>query len=1206
MPMSSAEIAAANNAFQQQAMQQAAFAQYGGQGPGIYGGGAAGGMEGERFMGGAMSRAGAIGAPVMMGAAALMGMDPVSLGLKTGIGAYGAGMGVGGAAMAAGAVMLPAMAFGAAAQHVGQQVFQGAQQAMALNSTLRGSYNFQNRAGGAGFERGEMVQISDMVRSMSESYGQGGEVTGFRELTQLAGKMGQMGFAQGVRDVKEFSTRFKEMVTSLKTMAKDLNTTLEGAMEFAAAAKQSGIFGMKGMQQFTHATILGAAATGFAVSEFTAAAQTGAQISRSVGGLGRQGAGAGIATMNQIGMAMKTGVLSEEDIYNATGLTGAEGRQAYASSQLQRAGNFYQSGRGRRMLASMAGKNGQLDEVGVQELLAGGMGISETMSRDNKMKSTVGRANFIRNEGRLRGAAMERLGGLGPVMQMKQWMESKGINLAIDSDRAALFLQRQMGLGRDEADDVMKQMQNLPQQLAELRVSQENKGISDDIGVRNKQKGIEGIKNRFEQAKNEVNNKFQKVGAAIFDEGSRQLDEFFAHLSGRYTETMNDRADKAYRAYMSGNQSSFKSAFGAGAGGLSMRTSAGSFADFSRGSVSNGGAEDPLARLLYGESMQSKYEKAGFSFAGVGKMVPGAAQDSAMRARMAEIERMSAAANGRPSADLIALGAKNSSWMNKFYAQSLGGLGGDERLNRIEEEFHTRAAAGDKGAIEVVAKLDAAKGNSAVRARIIAGVEESAGVSESARLGKGGFLDAGAGKLGGTQETRSAYQRRMALALGIGNDIMSKGLGDIWHDTFGGGQVAKLAAAGTLLDSPDMQDMQRDMFSSDKRTRAAAMHRVSDELNKLNAKGVEQTDSVKGQKAVYQSMLAVQEMQDAGGAITEEKAAEILKRNGLSQGNRTARETLQGMADVHTGGGAALGNAKAAAQYAGARAADELSSMTKMGIASIEVDSKTGKQGVRISAATKENLSKIKGGTQALMLAMSSLNAETEYGTGDPREKMRNIAAKRMEESQAMAGMSDEDVEKMSTAFAGTDIGRRYAETGAGRKRISMGLKRGGAAGGIGAGLGLTLSNEEKKVFNAKSAKGDEAYRNQLEQMEGLLEKELSVSGTKDEGLKSAIKNYAIYTKAGDVKHGEEALKTIESNEEVQKAQKEKNMAQQEAADPLQAAVKKNTEEMAGYLKQLTEKGVRVSNPDDIGKKKDDPENKNSPTPDKNAGASGR
>jgi hypothetical protein len=74
----------------------------------------------------------------------------------------------------------------------------------------------------------------------------------------------------------------------------------------------------------------------------------------------------------------------------------------------------------------------------------------------------------------------------------------------------------------------------------------------------------------------------------------------------------------------------------------------------------------------------------------------------------------------------------------------------------------------------------------------------------------------------------------------------------------------------------------------------------------------------------------------------------------------------------------------------------------------------------------------------------------------------------------------------------------------------------------------------------------------------------------------------------------------------VHKAQKEKNMAQQEAADPLQAAVKKNTEEMAGYLKQLTEKGVRVSNPDDIGKKKDDPENKNSPTPDKNAGASGR
>jgi hypothetical protein len=1207
MPYSSMEIAQMNGAFQQASMQQQQYSGMIGQGYGggsIYGGG---GAMGDRIAGGAMSRAGAVGAPLMAGAAGLMGMDPMSLGLKAGIGAYGAGAGLGGAAMAGVGVALPAMAAFSAASYGGHQIMEGANQQAGLNNTLRSSYNFMNRGGGSGFQRGEMTQIGEMVRGMSENFGPGGEVTGFRELTNLAGKMGQMGFAQGVRDVKEFSTRFKEMVASLKTMAKDLNTTLEGAMEFAAAAKQSGVFGMRGMQQFTHAVIGGAAATGLAVSEFTGMASIGSQISRSVGGLGRQGAGAGVTTMNQIGMALKTGVLSEEDIYNATGLTGAEGRQAYASSQLQRAGSFYQSGRGRRMLASIAGKNGQLDEVGVQELLAGGMGISETMSRDNKMKSSVGRANFIRNEGHLRGAAMERLGGLGPVMQMKQWMESKGLDLSIDNDRSSLFLQRQMGLGRDEADDMMKQMQNLPQQLADLRVSGENKSLSDEIGQRNKQRGIEGIKGRFEQAKTVVNNKFQKIGADIFEQGSRALEEFFMHLSGQYTEAMNTRADAAYRSFMSGNQGAFNRTFGAGGGGLMMKRSAGTWDEFTAGSggaSSRGGffSQGPIeqaARFLFGgESMSSKYEKAGFSFAKVEAMESGAAQDKAMRARMNEISSMERSANGPVSADLVALGKQNAGWMNKFYAQSLGGVSGEDRMNKIVEEFGTRAAGGDKDAAAAYAKL---KGASSVeRARIIAGLEGGGGVTASAHLGKGGFLSAVFGDLGGAQETHEMYQRRMAEQLGIT------------------GRAA--VGAGALLDSGDMRSLQRDLFSKDKSTRDAATKRALDSVNDLQAKGVEQTAGTAGQITVNKTALAAQEYEDKGGAnITEADAQKILTGYGLKVDYTkekgflsdqvrllTAKETLAKLHAAHTAGGGADQDVLDAARQAKPRARAELDSMSKMGIATY--DEASGK--VRISAATKESLSKINGGTRALMLAMSSLQAETQFSDTDvktDRARMQNIEAKRMEESNFMAGMSDEDVKKMSIAGAGTDVGRRYAETAAGRGRITKGLQRGGAAGGIGAGLGLTLTDEEKKVFNAKDAKGREAYQAQMQQMEGLLEKELlGDKGTKDEDLKRKIQSYAGYMRSGDVKHGEETLKSIQGNEEVQKAARDKRNAQSEAnEEPWQTAIKENSKKQADSLDKIAQRGIRVMNVDEF-KKVQEAEAKDPPTQDKNAANSGK
>jgi hypothetical protein len=252
MPMSSSEIAQLNGAYAGMAMNQQAYAQQIGQGGNVYGAGYQG-QGGDRAMSSVMNTGAAVGAPLAAGAMGLLGLDPMSIGLKAGMSAFGAGAGFGGAAMAAGTVALPAMALGGAMKYAGGQMMTGAQNQMGLNNNLRSGFNFRSSQGGQGFNRSEMTSIGEAVHEMSQQFGPSGEIASFRELSGLAGKMGAMGFAQGVKDVKDFTVRFKDMVKSLKTMATDLGTTLEGAMEFAQAAKSSGVFGMKQSQQFTSA-----------------------------------------------------------------------------------------------------------------------------------------------------------------------------------------------------------------------------------------------------------------------------------------------------------------------------------------------------------------------------------------------------------------------------------------------------------------------------------------------------------------------------------------------------------------------------------------------------------------------------------------------------------------------------------------------------------------------------------------------------------------------------------------------------------------------------------------------------------------------------------------------------------------------------------------------------------------------------------------
>lgn len=522
----------------------------------------------EQLVGMGMSRAAAVGKPMASAGMSLLGLDPLSLGWQAGSLAWRSGAGLLGAGSAAMAVAAPAMMVGAGVTYAGSQMMHGAQQQLALNQGLRNNFNFMNNQGGMGFTSNQGFQIGSSIHGMTGSIGPGGEVATFGELSRLASNMGRMGLAQNVRTVQEFKEKFKQMVDTLKTVATDMGTSLEEAQKVMVSLKNSGIFKGADVTRMTSGIRLGALAGGLATSEMSAMANIGSQISRSVGGLGKSGAFAGIKTIEQIGVAQRIGAITEEDIYNATGQTGAEGRQALAASQLQASGNFLKSARGRYFLASVSGKDGQLNPAAVSEWLSGGnMSTGRTAELAQQNLAGIGRANFIRNEGRLRGAALEQFGGSLQATAYKQWLTQRGYDPTNMGDLEMLAFQKFTGMGRDEADLAIKQVNSLPEQMRLEKDTQRSIGMADKLTRHKNTRGIEGFKRKFDAVKEEINGKFEHIGANILQQGQRNVEEFFNTLMGVYVDVSTEGLEDIARNLElggTGSSARYKRTFGSG------------------------------------------------------------------------------------------------------------------------------------------------------------------------------------------------------------------------------------------------------------------------------------------------------------------------------------------------------------------------------------------------------------------------------------------------------------------------------------------------------------------------------------------------------------------------------------------------------------------------------------------------------------------
>lgn len=1168
MPYSSVEISAMAGAFQQQSMSNMQYAGMIGQGsfrPG---------MQAEGAMGGLMNRAYSTGAPLIQGVMGMAGIDPFSLGMKAATSVWGAGGGVGMAGAAG--IGAAGMAAGglAVAGYMGNQVYTGAQQQQGLNNMLRMTYPGMSPYG-QGMSRSDMGMIGSTIRSQTHQAGPGGEVVGFNELAQLAGNMGRMGMGQGIKDAQQFSSKFREMLSACKTIANELGTTLEGAQQFFAAQRSSGIFKTNDAMKFAMGARSTALSGGLALSEVTSMANIGSQVSRSMGGLGRQGAFGGMRAIGQIGSAMQVGALSEEDIYNATGLTGADGRQAMATGMMENSGRFLRSSKGRHFLASVAGKNGQLDEGSVQNWLMGGMDVGETRAQGQANLGKVGRANFIRNEGRLRGAVLERFGAMAPTMALSQWASGKGIDINNMDDRSMLFAQRQLGMGRDELDSAVKMASNMPEILRHQRLSGGDDEYGRRVAAHQRGHGIEGMRRRLEQIREGVQGKLQQVGSDIFTSGSDMIEQWFNKMSGVYERRLNADVDEVWKSAKMG---------GRGAGDL-HRMLSGASAPLSGGAAQRllamgggGGGSGDVSRAFYDKSREGRF--------------------AAMMG-----------AGGQASSEVSNFVKGGRDFVRDAYTSGLAGMEGEHRISEFGKMLHQRAEGGDAQAKAMYASWK--KGSANERASMLGSIEKESGISDKVQLGqswelpemslmKGSFStvregDVAIGKQVLGSKTyltggQSATSMRGAAsifgsgaALLLGGAVGGLGLGEELANKVGGvlsGGESLSAAAGGYLRSKRGMSLVSGMMSGDKGSMDQAADRIQEiQMAGRKAGGLEHLAdderaefNVLGQARIgqkYNDMLK----KGAGPQQMAPLLEEAEKTLGMGKGSLREGD-LRRFRDV--GQAAMAMQARDQVEHLSERAADEMGrrgeAFQAAGVAHREtVRLGGGKPGATtetlvLNKKTREQLEKETGvgGRQAAEMALTSMDLTKELGkTTDPAKK-----AELLEQIANMEGQRYDKISELSTSqkkslarrMVGTDVGSEAGESLMREQRMkslvrSQGGGKKGEVGAIASQLGLHLDKEQLEGLKGKSGK----------ELTDIL---ASMTGDTSDAFKKDLGKAVDAMKSGKVGQSADLLqKTIEQSDE--KTKKKIKEGRDGGEDPVVGAIKASGQKQEGILKLI-------------------------------------
>lgn len=1149
------------------------------------------GVAAEQLMGKGMGLIGGPGSTLATGAAGLMGWDPMSMGMK----AAGRAWGGGASAFGAGAAGIGTMAgmgiLGAGIGFVGDQMHQGMMQQQQVNATMRG-FNFQNGQGGTGFNASQGGQVGSMMRSMTHELGSMGEMTSMKELTQMAGNMSRMGMANGVKSVEDFKDKFKQLVNTAKKMATDLGTTIEDAQKAMADMKRQGVMDLNSQSRMSGMMRQGALGTGMAMSEFAGMGSIGSQISRAIGGTGRQGAFGGVLAAQQVGSAMSTGALSEEDVYNATGQTGAEGRQAFAANMMSNSARFLQQrGRGRYFLASLAGKDGHLNEDSVQEWMNGGMDTGRTAQMAHQNLNGIGRANFIRNEGRLRGAVLEKFGGMAQSMAYKEWLGSRGYNPDEMDDRSMLAFQRFSGLGRDEADGAIKMVQALPEMMQQMRESKSLTASADRRAQQQSGQGLSGLKKKIDHHKEAITGAIQQFGADVYTDGTNMIESAIKSILDQHETRTTDGLAKAMTEIRRGGASG-KESFGRMLGGV--------------------GANSALARNI------------GLSSGGGSSSNPALAASAALRGK---IEAVQMREGGNSAISGYFSDAGNASAFRDLYTSNNAGGTSSERTASIIQHLRKQVDAGGPNSGQAKAMLEQMS-DPAKREAIVASMEDAGGIN--GRVGIGSLLKEESDKLtrgmkdGGvfrtaadSDEQLGSYLRQgktndgsarsyaAKAAAGVVGSFMAFGekLGNMAVGAYEGYegasgadarelesnrvvgllQGARKGAGGDVSNSKTAYTKLRDWLSGDREKNVAAGGFAQSEEGSRLLYGLAKGEGDAFLSAQDRIMGLRKDEKDGKLDPSGRAQLEVLQAGQVGSAFLGAGKDIDTMSDdekrsltkrakdmtgkdwsIEEMRQAGIGMLKASKQVTDENRREAAKMMNE--------DTDIKREGLKNSgiATLKDGKLQLKGGTagmdelssHAADIAMKIANSRVgEDGTG-----MDEYNANYQALAKDISGMTAAQKKAFATKFRGTDFGLQAGESLQKERRMDGLMRSAGGNKGLAAAraMGLDMGSEEAEAFKNMSV---DQQAERLAKMQDLTGKEEGFSAYTKQ-LKAGLG--ALGGKNGNGEAGEifSDLKKGMSPEVAKKLQEAKS----ESDNPGLAAARKtaeSTKEAAGTLKNM-------------------------------------
>lgn len=361
------------------------------------------------------------------------------------------------AALSMGVIMPAIAALGAAAT--------GAQRYAQTQNIMDQSFGTRVGAGGAfgyGVSRQAALSMNNMMQQMALVPEM---MTDFGELQNAMQKVTQMGLMQGVRDAKEFKSKFSAMTTALREMSKSLGSTIEEALPFLQSSVRQGFLDPQQIQRNVQGTA-GASSVGIGMqrNRMMQLQEQGAGIIGGFGGDMRVGAAGVRDYASTLSVALKSGAISEQELSRITGgKIGEEGVEALSKMALQGQARMFQSGPGRFITAALAERDkegnftGKLNQDMLERFRAGQVGGGELMAQGNRALdslTTDQAISFMNAMDRGLGAEAAAMSGVaGTSTAIRAILEGSGVK---SKEAQKRLIARLTGMSQSGADTLLR------------------------------------------------------------------------------------------------------------------------------------------------------------------------------------------------------------------------------------------------------------------------------------------------------------------------------------------------------------------------------------------------------------------------------------------------------------------------------------------------------------------------------------------------------------------------------------------------------------------------------------------------------------------------------------------------------------------------------------------------------------------------------